>query len=50
MGQLLRGEFLASLTLNVTQKRKESLNAVDGPHWEKGKTKYVLFQSFQETN
>lgn len=46
MGQLLLGEFPASLTLNVTYKKEESLDTVDSPHWEKGKTKYVLFLSF----
>lgn len=46
MGQLLLGEFLASLTLNVTYKREESLGNVGSPHWKKGKTKYVLFLRF----
>lgn len=46
MGQLLQGEFPASLTLNVTYKREESLDTICSPHWEKGKTKYVLFLSF----
>lgn len=46
MGQLLQGEFPASLILNATYKKEESLGTVDSPHWEKGKTKYVLFLSF----
>lgn len=46
MGQLLQGTFPASLTLNVTYKREESLDTMCSPHWEKEKTKCVLFLSF----
>lgn len=46
MGQLLGGEFLASLTLNVSWRTEESLDAADSPHWEEGGNKIFSVPKF----